>query len=64
MYAYIISMHFAVTKNHYPFKNASILPFFELEFRIVIIYETISSIFCYYQYLIFGTIGNIYYYYS
>ena len=29
MYAYIISMHFAITKNLYPLKNASILLFFE-----------------------------------
>lgn len=64
MYAYIISMHFTITKNLYPLKNASIFLFFELEFRVVIIYGTVSSILCYYQYLNFGTSCNIYYYYS
>ena len=63
MYAYIMNIHFTITKNLYPLKNASIFLFFELEFRVVIIYGTVSSIFCYYQYLIFGTIGNIYYFY-
>ena len=51
MYAYIINMHFAVTKNLYPLKNASIFLFFELEFCVVIIRGTLSSYICYYQYL-------------
>ena len=29
MYTFIISMHFIITKNLYPLKNASILLFFE-----------------------------------